>query len=87
MNMTTLQQGRPENAAERLPVERACYDLLDKLDMQRASHLLDMVSGQEFGQIFISDSDRARTAAAIDSCTTERAYFKAEGGVFTRIDG
>ena len=31
MNMTTLQQGRPENAAERLPVERACYDLLDKL--------------------------------------------------------
>ena len=62
-------------------------DLLDKLDMQRASHLLDMVSGQEFGQIFISDSDRQRTAAAIDSCTTERAYFKAEGGVFTRIDG
>ena len=62
-------------------------DLLDKLDMQRASHLLDMVSGQEFGQIFISDSDRARTAAAIDPCTTERAYFKAEGGVFTRIDG
>ena len=31
MNMTTLQQGRPENAAERLPVERACYDLLDRL--------------------------------------------------------
>ena len=31
MNMTTLQQGRPENTAERLPVERACYDLLDRL--------------------------------------------------------
>ena len=31
MNMTTLRQGRPEDAAARLPVERACYDLLDRL--------------------------------------------------------
>ena len=62
-------------------------DLLDKLDMERASHLLDMVSSPKFGQIFISDPDRTRTAAAIDACTTERSYFKAEGGVFTKIDG
>ena len=31
MNMSTLQHGRPADAAEREPVERACYDLLDSL--------------------------------------------------------
>ena len=31
MNMTTLQQGRPADTAGRLPVEIACYDMLDRL--------------------------------------------------------
>ena len=36
MNMTTLQHGRPADAAERDPVERACYDLLDSLGISYA---------------------------------------------------
>jgi len=31
MNMTTLQQGRPADAAARTPAEAKCYELLDKL--------------------------------------------------------
>lgn len=34
MNMTTLQQGRPADTTGRLPVEIACYDLLDKLGIE-----------------------------------------------------
>ena len=36
MNMTTLLQGRPENIEGRLPVEIACYDMLDKLEIPYA---------------------------------------------------
>ena len=40
MNMTTLLQGRPENTEGRLPVEIACYDMLDKLEIpyERVDH-------------------------------------------------
>ena len=34
MNMTTLQQGRPADAAARTPAEARCYDLLDKLAIE-----------------------------------------------------
>ena len=62
-------------------------DLFDKLDIGRAGNLLQMVAGSDFGQIFISDTDKSRTEALIDSITTDSAYFKAEGGTFTRLDG
>ena len=55
MNMTTLQQGRPENAAERLPVERACYDLLDRL-------------GIPYGRV---DHDEAATIETCEALGTE----------------
>jgi DNA replication and repair protein RecF len=62
-------------------------DLFDKLDMERAGKLLRMVAGNDFGQIFISDTDKSRTETLIDTNTAERAYFKASGGTFTKIDG
>ena len=61
-------------------------DLFDKLDMKRVENLLQMVSGNEFGQIFITDSNKVRLRSIVDSITSDRAYFEAEGGVFTRID-
>jgi len=57
-------------------------DLFDKLDMGRVSNLLGMVSRSEFGQIFISDTNRERTMEVVDSLTKDRAIFSAEGGVF-----
>lgn len=40
LNMTTLQQGRPADVSDRLPVEVACYDLLDQLNIpyERVDH-------------------------------------------------
>lgn len=40
MNISTLQNGAPENAAERLPKEQRCYELLNSLgiDYDRVDH-------------------------------------------------
>lgn len=60
-------------------------DVFDKLDMGRVSNLLAMVSGSEFGQIFITDSNKVRMASIVDRLTEDRAYFETSSGVFTRI--
>ena len=62
-------------------------DLFDKLDMDRVANLLQMVAGNDFGQIFISDTDKGRTEVLIDRITSDRAYFRASAGTFTKIDG
>lgn len=60
-------------------------DVFDKLDMGRISNLLQMVSGDDFGQIFITDSNKVRMAGIVDALTQDRAYFETAGGIFTRI--
>ena len=62
-------------------------DLFDKLDISRVGNLLQMVAGHDFGQIFISDTDKTRTEALVDKITADRAYFRAAAGTFTQIDG
>lgn len=59
-------------------------DLFDKLDMTRVSNLLSMVAGADFGQIFLTDSNKVRLKGIVDSLTEDRAYFETEDGVFTR---
>jgi DNA replication and repair protein RecF len=61
-------------------------DVFDKLDMGRISNLIGMVAGSDFGQIFITDTDRARLSGIVDQLTEDRAYFNAAGGVFTPVD-
>ena len=60
-------------------------DVFDKLDMGRISNLLQMVSGSDFGQIFITDSNKVRMAGIVDSLTQDRAYFETVSGTFKRI--
>lgn len=60
-------------------------DVFDKLDMGRISNLLQMVASNDFGQIFITDSNKVRMAGIVDGLTQDRAYFETIGGVFTRI--
>lgn len=61
-------------------------DLFDKLDMDRVSNLLGMVADKEFGQIFLTDSNKTRIRGIVDKLTSDRAYFETAGGVFTKID-
>lgn len=61
-------------------------DVFDKLDLGRISNLISMVAGADFGQIFITDTDRARLSGIVDRITEDRAYFVTEKGVFTRVE-
>jgi len=61
-------------------------DVFDKLDYKRISNLLAMVSGNDFGQIFITDTNRSRLQGIVDGITDDRAYFETEGGVFTKTE-
>lgn len=60
-------------------------DVFDKLDMGRISNLLQMVSGKDFGQIFITDSNKVRMSGIVDGLTQDRAYFETVSGTFSRI--
>ena len=61
-------------------------DVFDKLDLGRISNLISMVAGADFGQIFITDTDRNRLSGIVDRLTEDRAYFVASGGRFTRSE-
>lgn len=58
-------------------------DVFDKLDMSRISNLLSMVAGNDFGQIFITDSNKVRMSGIVDVITRDRAYFETVNGTFT----
>lgn len=62
-------------------------DLFDKLDMGRVSNLLSMVAGSDFGQIFLTDSNKVRLKGIVDSITEDRSYFETVGGTFTKMEG
>ena len=60
-------------------------DVFDKLDMGRISNLLQMVSGKDFGQIFITDSNKVRMSGIVDALTQDRAYFETSAGTLKKI--
>ena len=60
-------------------------DVFDKLDMNRISNLLQMVASNNFGQIFITDSNKIRMSGIVDDITMDRAYFDTSKGMFSRI--
>ena len=61
-------------------------DVFDKLDMGRISNLIGMVAGSDFGQIFITDTDKDRLSSVVDRITEDRAYFDTVSGTFKRVE-
>ena len=59
-------------------------DVFDKLDMSRTANLLSMVAGNDFGQIFITDSNKVRLSGIVNGLTEDRAYFEARSGRFEK---
>lgn len=62
-------------------------DLFDKLDMGRVRNLLEIVSGDEFGQIFLSDSNKVRMESIVESINGDHLCLQAESGTFSICDG
>lgn len=61
-------------------------DVFDKLDINRISNLLSLVAGNDFGQIFITDSNKVRMAGIVDKLTDDRAYLNTVDGEFFKVD-
>jgi len=59
-------------------------DVFDKLDSQRVGQLLEIVSGDDFGQIFITDSNKVRLGRIVDSLKKEYAMFDVENGNYSK---
>ncbi len=60
-------------------------DVFDKLDMSRISNLLQMVASKDFGQIFITDSNKVRMSGIVDGLTQDRAYYETVSGTFNKL--
>lgn len=59
-------------------------DVFDKLDASRVEALLSIVSEGEFGQIFISDSNKVRVEALLGRLSADSRLFVAEKGYYSR---
>lgn len=59
-------------------------DVFDKLDFTRTSNLLKMVSGDDFGQIFVTDSNKVRMEKLPSGAGGDRYFFETADGCFTR---
>lgn len=58
-------------------------DIFDKLDVQRVRHLVGLLIGRDFGQIFITDTQRGRIEEIIASFSGDYKLFEVEDGVIT----
>ena len=55
-------------------------DLFDKLDMSRVEELLRLVSGERFGQIFITDCNKVRLQTVLDKAKADYSLFSVADG-------
>jgi len=55
-------------------------DIFDKLDEHRVRHLIGLLLGRDFGQIFITDTQRGRIEAIVASFTGEYQIFEVVNG-------
>ncbi len=55
-------------------------DIFDKLDQQRVEQIIKVVSGNEFGQIFITDTNREHLDAIIKKMNTDFRIFNVSNG-------
>ncbi len=60
-------------------------DLFDKLDKERAKNIFDLVEQQEFGQIFITDTDKILLHSIFDTSKATRTFWNVENGQIEKM--
>jgi len=55
-------------------------DVFDKFDAKRVEQIIKLVSEENFGQIFITDTNRERIVRILDELTTEHKLFLVDDG-------
>lgn len=58
-------------------------DIFDKLDARRVEKIVELVSGNSFGQIFITDTNRDHLDQILSRSDSEYKIFHVEGGQFS----
>lgn len=61
-------------------------DIFDKLDLNRVEHLISLVSGSDFGQIFITDSNKTRLDKILAQQKNSFALFNVDKGKITKLE-
>ena len=62
-------------------------DIFDKLDARRVESIVKVVSDEQFGQIFITDTNRTHLDEIISHLDGDHAMFWVENGVCTHLEG
>jgi len=62
-------------------------DIFDKLDIKRVEYLINLVSSSDFGQIFITDSNKVRLNGIVSRITPDGRFFTVTAGEFTPQQG
>jgi DNA replication and repair protein RecF len=60
-------------------------DIFDKLDQQRVSKLLELVSNQYFGQVLVTDTDLERIQTIFKLHAMESTLFTVENGTIETL--
>jgi len=58
-------------------------DLFDKLDASRVEQILRLVSGQDFGQLFITDTNKEHLVRLLERTGSDYRFFNVTNGVIT----
>ena len=53
-------------------------DVFEKIDDLRSARLLKLISGADFGQIFITDTSESRMKSKLEAVTSEKKFFNIE---------
>ena len=60
-------------------------DIFDKLDANRVENIVKMVSSSDFGQIFITDTNRSHLDSILSHSNAPHTIFRVENGTFTAL--
>ena len=61
-------------------------DIFDKFDAKRVKQIVKLLSGNNFGQIFISDTSQDRLHKILSEIDIENIIFNIENGIITQAD-
>ena len=61
-------------------------DIFDKLDLNRVEHLISLVAGSDFGQIFITDSNKTRLDKILEQQKNSFSLFNVDKGKITKLE-
>ncbi len=60
-------------------------DIFDKLDAQRVEKIVSIVGGEQFGQIFITDTNRGHLDSILSHTTSDYKIFQVHQGQFAEV--